>query len=435
MTRPAKHYLTAAGAAALAAALLTSLASGLLSAQTRPTSAPTDLVVRVLLEESDGTLTPAAEAYVWMASHGAQNADDQRTIVDWPAGSDAPVIVPAGATIQFRRRRDLAHRLFSADPDRPFDVDLTSTRTTADLRLSRTGAVTIYCDDHATERVELVVTRGPHYRTDAAGRAVLPRLGHDRHIIEAWHPRGAGSRRSLQLVASELVVRIPVRSPQAHRNRQGRRYPPPPGSIVVRVERLPKGASKPAAGAVVWLQGSPTPDRPGYRAESIPALAIGARDKRFAPRVAAVPVGTTVDFPNHDRIFHNVFSLSSAKRFDLGLYRNGKSKSVTFDEPGIVQVFCNIHPQMAAYVIVVDGRSHAVTGDDGRVTLGGVRPGSYRLRVWDERGGEHEETVTITSNVRATADVSLDAGDWRAVKHRNKHGERYPDPDDEESRY
>ena len=122
---------------------------------------------------------------------------------------------------------------------------------------------------------------------------------------------------------------------------------------------------------------------------------MASRDKRFEPRVLAVPQGSAVTFPNYDKIFHNVFSLSETSPFDLGLYRNGAARTTSFETPGVVRVYCNIHPQMAAYVVVLDGNLYAQTGKDGLALVSGVPAGRQTLKVWEERGGEWSGTVVV----------------------------------------
>jgi hemoglobin len=115
---------------------------------------------------------------------------------------------------------------------------------------------------------------------------------------------------------------------------------------------------------------------------------VEQRDKAFAPHILAVPVGSTVAFPNFDKVFHNVFSLSKGASFDLGLYRNGEQREVRFDRPGVVRLGCNIHAGMSAYVVVVDAPHYVVGGDDGSFAFRRLAPGAYTVRAWSERTAE-----------------------------------------------
>ena len=200
--------------------------------------------------------------------------------------------------------------------------------------------------------------------------------------------------------------------------------------VLVQVATDTEGNRERAEHAVVWVPGSVAPER---RPRKPPRLA--SRKKRFEPRILAVPVGTTVEFPNFDRIFHNVFSLSATATFDLGLYRNGDYRPYTFRSPGVVKVYCNIHPQMAAYVIVVDGDAVALTGTDGVATLDGLPAGRTAIRVWDERGGEATVTAEVAPGKTTSVDVVLDATRWREAPHQNKYGKDYPPPEEDENRY
>ena len=191
------------------------------------------------------------------------------------------------------------------------------------------------------------------------------------------------------------------------------------------------GSKGPAADAVAWLPGAMISD-PALH--SAPAT-IGQRQKAFDPHVEVVSAGSAVSFPNFDRIYHNVFSLSELARFDLGLYRNGVSRSVTFTRPGVVRIYCNIHPTMSAFLVVVDGNAYAKTAADGVALLPQVTPGAYRLSVWHERGGERELDVVVKPGAVTPVDVSLDASRWRSEPHKNKYGKDYPPPDDDQTRY
>ncbi len=117
------------------------------------------------------------------------------------------------------------------------------------------------------------------------------------------------------------------------------------------------------------------------------------RNETFVPHVLAVSAGTIVDFPNNDSTYHNVFSLSKTKRFDLGRYARGHSKSVRFDRPGIVRVFCDIHSHMSAFVLVFGHRYFATTDTDGTYRIDNIPPGTYTVAAWHE--GDVRDTRTI----------------------------------------
>jgi hypothetical protein len=123
------------------------------------------------------------------------------------------------------------------------------------------------------------------------------------------------------------------------------------------------------------------------------------------PHVVAVMTGTVVDFPNSDKTYHNVFSLSKAKRFDLGRYAAGRSKAVRFDRPGVVRVFCDIHSHMSAFVLVFNHPFFNVTEPDGRFRLSEVPPGTYTVVGWYE--GEARVTRSVTLAAGAVVDLEL----------------------------
>jgi plastocyanin len=150
---------------------------------------------------------------------------------------------------------------------------------------------------------------------------------------------------------------------------------------------------KPVADAVVWIDvpGAPRPAHP-------PAAVLEQRDEQFTPRVLAVQVGTRVEFPNDDRVFHNVFSFHDGKRFDLGLYPVGTVKYVPFDQPGLSRIFCNIHPQMAAYVMAVDTPFFAVTDAAGRFVIQGVPAGAHPFHAWRPGGTTIDGTTAAEAS-------------------------------------
>ncbi|HWR14677.1 MAG TPA: hypothetical protein VN577_07595 [Terriglobales bacterium] len=184
--------------------------------------------------------------------------------------------------------------------------------------------------------------------------------------------------------------------------------------------------------AVVWL----TPLEGGKEAKPVPnaKFTISQKDKQFIPHVLAVPIGTKIQFPNKDPFFHNVFSLYQGKKFDLGLYEAGSSREVLFDKPGVSFIFCNIHPNMSAYVLALDTNYFDVTRKDGQVRIENVPPGKYRLQVWYERA-EDAELARLTrmlevgeSNIKVGT-IHVKESPKFQPEHSNKHGKPYdPEP-------
>ena len=136
-------------------------------------------------------------------------------------------------------------------------------------------------------------------------------------------------------------------------------------------------------------------------------VSIVQRNENFIPRVVAVPVGSEVDFPNDDPIYHNVFSLSRPKAFNLGRYPRGRTKGARFDKPGIVNVFCDIHSHMTATVMVFNHPWFAVPDADGRFELPAVPPGDREITAWHERLGETTQRVRVDPGRPAAADFVL----------------------------
>ena len=154
--------------------------------------------------------------------------------------------------------------------------------------------------------------------------------------------------------------------------------------------------------AVVYLETAPRgafEERPG------PTVVLDQRNETFVPHVLAITTGTTVRFLNSDKTYHNVFSLSRPKRFDLGRYPTGSSKSVRFDRPGIVRVFCEIHSHMSAFILVFAHQHFAVTNAHGEYRIDGLPPGTYTVTVW------HPVLTAKTRTVRVPeegGDLELD---------------------------
>ncbi len=128
--------------------------------------------------------------------------------------------------------------------------------------------------------------------------------------------------------------------------------------------------------------------------------------QRFAPHVLGVPVGATVEFPNRDPVFHNVFSYSKTKRFDLGKYGKGKSKSVTFNEPGIVKVFCEIHSDMTAFIFVADTPFVTQPNESGKFVFENLPAGMYELSMWHPQRGPLSQKIRVEGD-RTNVELSF----------------------------
>jgi plastocyanin len=211
------------------------------------------------------------------------------------------------------------------------------------------------------------------------------------------------------------------------------------GTITGKVILVKDGKELPdASNAVVWVEGTrKTGANPGP--EPPKSSEMKQASKRFQPRVVAVPRNSTVEFPNADPIYHNVFSVSGANRFDLGLYRSGASKPKTFEEAGLVRVYCNIHPQMIGFVMVVDSDYAAVTPASGDFSIPNVPAGARVLKVWHEEAPVELSipiTVKASGEARVDAPIRIDVSAYRPEPHKNKYGKDYkPPPADEDERY
>ena len=193
--------------------------------------------------------------------------------------------------------------------------------------------------------------------------------------------------------------------------------------------------SKPrrADNVVLWL----TPVG-GATVPAFPAMSNGERprlvqkNKSFEPHVLVVPVGASVEFPNRDPFFHNVFSLFEGKRFDLGLYEAGSTRNVVFDKPGISYIFCNIHSEMSAVVIAVTSPYYGISDRKGRVAISHVPPGRYTLRIWYE-----DALPEALNKLTREVNISPDASNLGAMRlpamnvppgHENMYGRDYTPP-------
>lgn len=185
------------------------------------------------------------------------------------------------------------------------------------------------------------------------------------------------------------------------------------------------------AGVAIWLVPADKSAAATLAEKKHPKLV--QHNKSFEPHVLVVQMGSTVDFPNKDPFFHNVFSLFDGKRFDLGLYEGGSTNSARFDRAGISFLFCNIHPEMSAIVIAVPTPYFAVTDQMGHVAIAAVPDGSYQMHVWYERSSPDElktldKTVEISAVSPSLPPIQvIDNGDFK-LAHKNKYGQDYTPP-------
>jgi plastocyanin len=185
------------------------------------------------------------------------------------------------------------------------------------------------------------------------------------------------------------------------------------------------------ANVVLWLSSV----EPAATMPAIPARQTSYRlvqkNKMFTPHLLVVPTGSQVEFPNQDPFFHNVFSLFNGRRFDLGLYESGTSRSVRFDREGASYIFCNIHPEMGAIVLALSTPYYGISGENGVVVLHNVPPGSYRLNVWSESGQPanpdlSQKIVQVSTEPVHLGDITLQPKTDPLANHKNKFGEDYP---------
>jgi plastocyanin len=196
-----------------------------------------------------------------------------------------------------------------------------------------------------------------------------------------------------------------------------------------RIELVGKGGKGPAKGsdvrqAIVYFEPAPTSTPATSSLRSGKPFEMVTRGKELVPRVLAVPRGGRVRFPNDDPILHNVFSVSSGNAFDLGLYKKGPGKEKAFESPGLVRVYCNVHPSMVAYILVVDTPYFATPAEDGTFVLTGLPKGGGKLTVW------HEQTEPWTVSIQLPAGpapitAKIEVTRPQVPSHLDKNGKSY----------
>ena len=172
-------------------------------------------------------------------------------------------------------------------------------------------------------------------------------------------------------------------------------------------ERQPSASESPneQQNVVVYLEAEALS---GMRSAHEGKVVMDQKNESFVPHVLAVQKGTAVDFVNHDKIFHNVFSLSAPKKFNIGRRPTGERVPVKFDKEGVVQVFCDIHSQMTGYIIVLDNPFFARPGEDGSFRIDGVPPGTYTLNVWHVRFTAASQKITVPADGTVKANFVLE---------------------------
>jgi plastocyanin len=160
---------------------------------------------------------------------------------------------------------------------------------------------------------------------------------------------------------------------------------------------------------VVYVEGSfGTNSAPSTNGATVTTTRVAQEGAVFSPHILPIMAGTTVEWPNNDKIYHNVFSMSDAKQFDLGLYKgNPPDKRVTFDKPGRVDVFCSIHTSMNCIVLVMENPYFASTDENGNYKIPNVPPGTYKLKAWHERLPADEREITVPTNGEVKVDFVL----------------------------
>jgi hypothetical protein len=205
---------------------------------------------------------------------------------------------------------------------------------------------------------------------------------------------------------------------------------PPASSAELHLRIVSSLRGKPhAVPAVIWLD--PLPGTPALPFAPQGRYTLLQKNRTFIPHLQVVPVGGVVQFPNADPFFHNVFSLFDGKRFDLGLYEAGSSKSVTFSREGVSYIFCNIHPEMSAVILTLSTPLYAIADASDAFILRDIPPGDYRLHFWIEGVPQSflsglDRRVHIPPHAVDLGRIEAPISGAASAAHKNKYGETYP---------
>jgi plastocyanin len=180
--------------------------------------------------------------------------------------------------------------------------------------------------------------------------------------------------------------------------------------------------------AVVWLE--PMAGTPAAPFPPTGHYTLLQKNRTFSPHLQVIPIGSTVQFPNDDPFFHNVFSLYNGKRFDLGLYEAGSSRSVSFSKPGVSYIFCNIHPEMSAVIISLTTPLYAIADAKDAFVLNNIPPGDYKMNLWAEGVPQSvldglSRKLHLTTDTVDLGELRVPIGESSTQNHLNKFGHTY----------
>ncbi len=204
-------------------------------------------------------------------------------------------------------------------------------------------------------------------------------------------------------------------------------YSAPPVANVDGTVTVVNGKKNDPANVAIWLEPAGAPPRIAKAAQT---PTIHQKNKKFIPHVVFAIVGQEVNFPNDDPFPHNIFSNSDVKKFDLGLYQAGETRSLPITRAGVIPVYCNIHPQMQAYIIAVKTPYYALTNDSGAFSIANVPPGTYTLKIWHERTKPEilnalSKEIKVGASNTSLGAIQIDENGYKETPHKNKDGRDY----------
>jgi hypothetical protein len=213
-------------------------------------------------------------------------------------------------------------------------------------------------------------------------------------VVAFSRPPAEAQARPAGRIEGRVVITVPVTT-----------APPSAAYGARRVEKAPPRAGSELANVIVFIQ-----DPPKITPLPLTKARILQESETFVPRVVAITQGSTVEFPNGDPFFHDVFSLSRSATFDLGSYPQGQKKIHQFRQTGLVKVYCHIHSHMSASIMVFDHTFFTIPKADGSFTIDNIPPGSYKVSAWHERIGENSQPVKIDAGRTADIQFALPIG-------------------------